>query len=381
MKKSKLPLTVGAVVAVAAVATAAVVMWPDPESGADGAPKKTPLASVAVAKADLSDTQEFAGTLGYGTESTVKGPQTGVITWLPGSGSTIGRGKPLFKIDARPVTLFYGDTPLYRTLDTPDARKSGGSENKDDGKKDDGKKEEEKKEPEKDTSVLKGPDVRLVKDNLKALGFSAGSGDDYNTATAEAVKKWQKSLKLAPTGIVQPGDVNVQPGEVRTAGIGAQLGDTPAGAAVLTVTLTAKVVTVQVPAAQIGFIKNGVAANVILPDGKETAGKVTSVSQTAVGGDKMSGGPAKLDVTVLLDDLATVGKLESAPVQVKFTTETRKGVLTVPIGALVALREGGYAVQIKNGGLVAVQTGLFSKGKVEVSGDGLQEGVEVVTTS
>ena len=61
--------------------------------------------------------------------------------------------------------------------------------------------------------------------------------------------------------------------------------------------------------------------------------------------------------------------------------ETREGVLAVPVGALVALSEGGYAVQVATEGLVAVETGLFAKGLVEVTGDGVAEGIAVVTTS
>jgi hypothetical protein len=55
-------------------------------------------------------------------------------------------------------------------------------------------------------------------------------------------------------------------------------------------------------------------------------------------------------------------------------------VLTVPVAALLALAEGGYGVQVVGGGttrIVAVQTGLFAGGRVEVTGDGLAEGQTV----
>ena len=58
----------------------------------------------------------------------------------------------------------------------------------------------------------------------------------------------------------------------------------------------------------------------------------------------------------------------------------RKDVLTVPVGALVALAEGGYGVQVVQGSTsryVAVKTGMFAGGQVEVSGDGIAEGVTV----
>ena len=51
----------------------------------------------------------------------------------------------------------------------------------------------------------------------------------------------------------------------------------------------------------------------------------------------------------------------------------RENVLTVPVAALLALAEGGYGVEVVDGDasrLVAVETGLFADGRVEVTGDG-----------
>jgi hypothetical protein len=53
----------------------------------------------------------------------------------------------------------------------------------------------------------------------------------------------------------------------------------------------------------------------------------------------------------------------------------------VPVAALLALREGGHAVRIAGGPLVAVDTGMFAMGLVEVSGQGLTAGTKVVTAS
>ena len=55
-------------------------------------------------------------------------------------------------------------------------------------------------------------------------------------------------------------------------------------------------------------------------------------------------------------------------------------MLTVPVAALLALAEGGYGVEVVDGSTshyVAVETGLFAGGRVEVSGDGLAEGMTV----
>jgi membrane fusion protein, multidrug efflux system len=58
----------------------------------------------------------------------------------------------------------------------------------------------------------------------------------------------------------------------------------------------------------------------------------------------------------------------------------RKDVLTVPVGALLALAEGGYGLEVVEGSttrIVAVETGLFADGKVEVSGSGIADGTTV----
>jgi multidrug efflux pump subunit AcrA (membrane-fusion protein) len=88
--------------------------------------------------------------------------------------------------------------------------------------------------------------------------------------------------------------------------------------------------------------------------------------------------------SIAIDDLAAIGAVDSGQVEVEFTTGAREGVLAVPVGALLALAEGGYAVEVVEGGkrrLIAVTTGLFANDLVEVSGEGLSAGMTVVTTS
>ena len=65
----------------------------------------------------------------------------------------------------------------------------------------------------------------------------------------------------------------------------------------------------------------------------------------------------------------------------QFSTRTRKGVLAVPVGTLLALSGGGYAVQLPGGRLVPVRTGLFAKGQVEISGSGIGPGTKLMTSS
>jgi multidrug efflux pump subunit AcrA (membrane-fusion protein) len=66
-------------------------------------------------------------------------------------------------------------------------------------------------------------------------------------------------------------------------------------------------------------------------------------------------------------------------VDVDFAVEHRQGVLAVPVKALLARQGGGYAVELPGGRTVSVEPGLFADDWVEVSGDGLREGMRVVT--
>ena len=89
-------------------------------------------------------------------------------------------------------------------------------------------------------------------------------------------------------------------------------------------------------------------------------------------------------MTVALRNPAAAANLDGAPVTVNVVSAQVRGVLAVPINALVALAGGGYAVEVVDGParhLVAVQTGLFSQTLVQVSGPGLTVGQRVEVPS
>ncbi|MET7304079.1 peptidoglycan-binding protein [Embleya sp. NPDC005575] len=383
-------------------------------SGSKGSAKKSAgVATATVTRTDLSDARDLPGTLGFGTEQPLKAGRKGILTWLPKSGDTITRGKPLYRLDDRPVSLFYGTTPMFRALGRAEGDAAGGgTDGKSDSKQPDSKQSDPKQsDPKQDTAKQdtakqetvkkdaakppQGRDVRVVADNLKALGYDIGSqpagvptGEaTWTPALSAAVKKWQKALGTSQTGVLEVGDVTVLSGEIRVGALSAGLGDDASLAPVMTITPTAKAVSVPVAAADIGSIAVDTPVTVVLPDNTETRGTVSGIGRTAERKDAGMGasgpdvGGAKMTVTVTPDDPAAVKNLDAAGVQVRFATETRKGVLVVPIGALVALREGGYAVQLPVGRLMAVKTGLFVKGMVEVEGSGLEPGLRVVTTS
>jgi hypothetical protein len=72
--------------------------------------------------------------------------------------------------------------------------------------------------------------------------------------------------------------------------------------------------------------------------------------------------------------------LDKAPVDVRYVVREHRDVLTVPVSALLALAEGGYGLEVVEGGtsrVVAVETGLFADGRVEVRGEGIVDGAKV----
>ena len=336
----------GVVVGVLAVAGAAVVATVG-FGGADaGTPQRStlPPATAQVSKQTLVDQQTVSGTLGYGRETPVANRLAGTITALTDTDATVKRGEPLFRVDNTPVVLLYGTLPPYRPL-------APGTE---------------------------GADVRQFERELRSLGYTGFTVDEeYTSSTATAVKKWQKKLGLPETGVVELGRVLYAPGRVRVATQKVAAGD-PAqpGQPVLTTTGTARVVTVKLDVRDQRLAKKGATVAVDLPDGKRIDGTITKVATII---DTSGENPAtKIEVTIAL--AGAVGGFTDAAVDVNFTAAERKDVLTVPVAALLALAEGGYGVQVVDGQttrIVAVQTGLFSGGQVEVSGAGLTAGMTV----
>lgn len=284
----------------------------------------------------------------------------GVITELAAVGAVVQPGRVLYTLDAsHPVVLMTGGVPAWRDLAA---------------------------------GVADGADVEQLETDLTALGFGSPAlkvDRHWDAQTTDAVKRWQKALGVAQTGTVPLGSVVFEPGALRITSDATSLGATVGpGSPVLQATSTRQVVTASVDPALQTQLKDGDAVSVTLPDGQTTDGVISDVGSVAVapssnGGNGGNGGNSTptIDVTITLNDPSAGGSLDQAPVGVAITTATAKDVLSVPVTALVALLEGGYAVQVKDAsGLhyVGVTPGLFAGGWVEVTGSGLSAGQQVV---
>jgi peptidoglycan hydrolase-like protein with peptidoglycan-binding domain len=350
-------MRVGVVVlAVAAVGggTAAVVAHDRARPPAVAAAVTTGTATVV--RTDLTTTIQFNGTLDHAGAYTVANQATGTYTALPTPGQVISRGQPLYEVDGHPVLLCYGSRPAWRTL-AP--------------------------------GVPDGPDVAQLKENLVALGYPRLTIDNhFDTATYQAVRRWQAHLGTPVTGAVGPADLVYATGPIRVAAVQAAPGDQVRPGALIQATGTAQIVDLAVPVAQEYLARVGDQVSVILPDGTTTvAGTITAVSATAVATPPSQNGPngnpntpATATATVELANPAGVGAYDQAPVTVNVTDQSVRGVLAVPINALVALAEGGYGVWLLDHGarrLVGVHTGLFANTLVQVNGTGITAGMTV----
>lgn len=333
------------VLAVLGVGTAVAVTRLGNRPAAAAEPPDPP-ATATVTRTDLVEKEVVTGELGYGTAQTLNGRRPGTVTELPKQGAVLDRGDVVYEVDAKPVVLFRGTLPLYRPV------KAG---------------------------MTDGPDVRLVEENLRDLGFSGfGSPDEeFTTGTADAIEDWQDSLGVDETGAIELGDVVVLPGKVRVATLTAALGGEATGP-ILDYTGTLRSVTADLESSQQDLAPVGKKVTLTI-GGKQISGTVTAV--TAAPASDEPGAEAGFTATIAIGDPRALGAADSGSVEVVVTTGSRKGVLAVPVGALLALAEGGYAVELPSGKLIAVTTGLFADGLVEVSGEGLTEGAKVVTTS
>jgi len=203
------------------------------------------------------------------------------------------------------------------------------------------------------------------------------------------VKRWQHSLGVPVTGVVDIGDVVVLAGDARVTRLQVAVGAAiSAGTQVLSASSTARQVLVQLDAARQSQVKVGDQVTIALPNGKTTPGTVTVVSTVATQPSPGTGGSGPSNPTVEVDitptDPAGTGAIDQAPVQVSITTATVSDAFVVPVTALLAQPGGAYAVEVAGnlGGnrLLPVTLGLFddADGLVQVSGPGLAAGLRVV---
>jgi multidrug efflux pump subunit AcrA (membrane-fusion protein) len=353
-----LPLTALALAVAAGGATWAVA---GAESGSPPADDSTgTTATATVERGDLVQRESVSGTLGYADAGILYAQSPGTVTALRKPGSVVRRGETLYWVDGKPVTLMYGDLPMWRRLDSS----AGG-----------------------------GRDIRQLERNLVALGHDPDGeieiDNEWDSATTAAVKRWQEDRGLRRTGAVEPGQIAFLSGARRIGDHKTTRGALlQPGVEVLETTSRRRVVTVDLDADKRSLASEGDRAIVTLPDGRSVDGTIETVGAVAESEtDPETGEPTDptIPVEIRLDSSTKTGSLDQAPVDVSLEKERAKNALVVPVTALLSLAEGGFAVEVVGAGgstrLVRLDPGLFADGSVQISGKGVKEGMRVVVPS
>ena len=265
---------------------------------------------------------------------------TGVVTSvLIGAGDEAAQGTVLYTVDLKPVVIAQGDVPAFRTID----------------------------------AVAEGADVAQLQRMLAATGFYPGAADGRNgSGTTSAIRAWQKSLGLTPSGVVDLGSVIFVPqlpsrvvldtevvtrGAMLSGGENVVRGLAPSPSFKLPVTQN-----------QAGVIPSGTRVEITSPDGatwladasEQTAdpqdGTVT-ISLVPAGGEPICGNQCvQLPVTgqaLLLSKIVTVPEVSG---------------LVVPSAALVTDAEGEIAVITEEGERTGVTVIASARGMSVVEG-------------
>lgn len=358
-----------AIVSVLVIAAVVAVVLVDPFAGNGGAPggladNADPTSVTTVTQGDLTQQTQVSATLGYSGTYDVVNQAQGTVTALPVIGQVVSEGHVLYDVNGSPVVLLYGTTPAYRTL----------SEGATD-------------------SATSGADVENLNYDLVALGYLS-SGDiasepsDFTGFTKEGVEKLQAALGVTQNGALTLGQFVFVPTATRVTALGTNTvvgGAAQPGSQILTATSTSRIVTIDLAADQEGELAVGDKVVITLPSGQPTPGTVTSVGTVAA----TAQGSSSPTITVLVapDDASATGNLDQASVEVSITTNSVKDAFIVPVDALLALADGGYALEVvgPKGAhtLEPVTTGLFddANGSVQVSGTGVVAGQRIVIPS
>ena len=226
---------------------------------------------------------------------------------------------------------------------------------------------------------LSGPDVLQLEQALDRLGFTADAtmvvDDVFTPETRAALVDWQTATGQEPDGVLHVGDVVVVDVPVRiTAEIAAVGAQVSPGTALLGIADLEQIVSFDLDAANQSLADEGDRATVVLPNNVELTGVVDKIATTAT---TTPDGDTTFAVTVRLADPEAVGDLTEAPVDVELVGSSVENTLAVPVSALIALSDGGYAIEADSGSgfrLVAVEPGFFADGLVEIDVAGVEVG-------
>ncbi len=293
----------------------------------------------------------------------------GAVTSIAPTGTSVGTGTVLFLDGTTPVVAVTGDVAAGPIL-----------------------------ERDLSASVSDGADVKLLERMLVSQGFDAAGAlvvdDDFDEITSQAVYDWYVSLgtidpanEIEVTDVVVPaGSFVVVPDGLVVGSSFAAEGEEPTGdQPVLALTTAARTVSTTAPIDDTTF-ELGAPIEIEYPDGTTVAGTVTDIGTVATNptGDPEDTPTVSISITPAQIPDSVLGFVQ-IPVTLRVVTETIEDAYVVPVSALVALAEGGHALEVADSEtathLIGVETGTFQGGFVEVISDELSTDVNVVVPS
>jgi hypothetical protein len=309
-------------------------------------PERESLNYATVRRTDLAVVRSLDGSVASTEGSNIAGRLAGTITQIAEEGSRVELGDALYSVNGLPVVLFYGSVPAFRDIGPGTA----------------------------------GADVHQLEEGLQELGFDVGDVDEtFTDATGNALNEWLSSEGLSEDGVVPLGRIVFAPAALTVAEHQAAVGVSIAeGDEIMSTLSTEKVVLVSL--AEPDALSSGDEVQLAISGSGRIPAKVQTVAPPD-DGEREPGDKSELVATVLPDEVGALDALnDGADVDVEITEGSHRNVLAVPITALLAQQDGGYAVEVDRGErteLVPVKAGIFTTELVEVTGN-VREGDRVV---
>ena len=173
-------------------------------------------------------------------------------------------------------------------------------------------------------------------------------GSDFTAWTKVGVEKLQAALGVTQNGVLSLGQVVFLPSAARITSLGTNTtvgGAAQPGQQIMLGTSTGRVVSIALDTGQQGEVAVGDKVTITMPNGQTTPGTVTSVGTVATT-PSTGGGSPTINVLVTPDDPAATGTLDQAAVEVSITQNSANNAFVVPVDALLALSNGGYALEV-----------------------------------
>ncbi|MDR0594544.1 MAG: hypothetical protein LBG60_15110 [Bifidobacteriaceae bacterium] len=185
------------------------------------------------------------------------------------------------------------------------------------------------------------------------------------TSAEAALAAAQTKADQAAMSAIGPKDVLIVPTlEMRVDQVLAKIGQSASGA-VVTYTDTTIFANVDLSDANKAVVVTGTAVEVKLPGDVVVAGTVGHV--TPAGQNPQTYEPIPARARIDIEDQATLAEIGLASVSISIIQDEAADALVVPVTALLALSEGGYAVELANGSLVGVEVGVIQGTSAQVT--------------